>query len=102
MTNTFISAAWDKIKHAFDVVQAAVVKFAGPGLHIIASQGGDILTSAAAKAVAAAEIPGASNGAKFEAAKNAVLHEVKDQIPNLTTNAINLAIELAVAALKSV
>lgn len=98
--NTFIAHIWDSLKAFFTKAQAAIITFAAPGLHMLVDQGGDILAQAAQSAVTAAESNGGTAGEKFTFAKNALITNVKAQIPNLTENAINLALELAVAVLK--
>ncbi len=85
------------IHHLFSETRAEILSFLSPALALIESNGGKILTDAAVAAVTAAEATGGSGQTKAAAAfasVSAVL--VSEGIP-VVKNAVNLAIETAVA-----
>lgn len=84
------------------ILQRLFNKFIGyllPAARLLAQAGGDALIDAAKSAVAAAEAKGGTGEEKFIAAKKAVVKSLQKQGIPLVYNAINLAIEAAVAAL---
>lgn len=84
------------------ILQRLFNRFIGfllPAARILAKAGGDALIEAAKAAVAAAEAKGGTGEEKFIAAKKAVVKALQKQGLPIVMNAVNLAIEAAVAAL---
>jgi hypothetical protein len=93
----FFMSVSNWIHHLFSETRAEILSFLSPALALIESNGGKILTDAAVAAVTAAEATGGSGQTKAAAAfasVSAVL--VSEGIP-VVKNAVNLAIETAVA-----
>lgn len=79
-------------------------KFIGfllPAAKLIARSGGMALIQAAREAVDAAEKQGGSNEEKFNAARKAVEASLRRDLIKISYNAINIAIETAVAEMKT-
>ena len=83
----------------FTDAEKAVVAFADSLLSSIEKNGGSVLMSAATGAVAAAEARGGTSAEKLAAAQAAVAKVLDSQGVPLVNNAVNGAIEAAVAAL---
>lgn len=85
------------------LIQRLFDKFLGfllPAATLLARSGGQALVQAAREAVAAAESQGGSGEDKLNAARKAVVKSLQRQALPVITNAINIAIETAVAELK--
>ncbi|QDV34887.1 phage holin, LLH family [Tautonia plasticadhaerens] len=85
-----------------NLLQRLFNKFIGyllPAAKLLARAGGEVLISAAKEAVLAAERQGGSGKDKYNAARKALVINLQAQSIPLIDNAINLAIESAVAAL---
>ena len=95
---------WEKIseylKSFFTEAEKIALTFLSAAAKSIASSGGALLTSAALVAVKAAQESGGTNDEKFQAAFDAVKDTLASEGIIAGTNAINVAIEAAVAQLK--
>ena len=96
-----LSDLWDSLEEWFEKIGQDVVDFIKPLAKQIAENGGKLLLNAALEAVQAAEASGGSGRDKFDAAQIAVVKKLQDEGMPIVLNAINGAIESAVAALKS-
>ena len=83
----------------FTDAEKAVAAFADSLLSSIEKNGGSVLISAATGAVAAAEAQGGTSAQKLAAAQSAVVKVLNSQGIQVVNNAVNGAIEAAVAAL---
>lgn len=88
----------DKFYH---FVESIFHAFADPLVEAIERNGGDILISAAITAVEAAESAGGSGQDKLDAARKAVENSLRDKGIPVVVNAVNGAIEMAVAKMKA-
>lgn len=96
-----LNKLWDQIEEWFEKIGEDIVDFVKPLAKEIAANGGMVLLMAAQEAVLAAETAGGSGSDKFKAAQEALIEKLKaDGIP-IVLNAINGAIEAAVAKMKS-
>lgn len=77
-------------------VKSSILSFAKAGLAMLTQAGGDALLKAAKAGVEAAERAGGTNADKYNAARKSIERTLRG---SLKGNAINLAIELAVAQL---
>lgn len=78
-------------------VLAAVEAFAS----VIVAGGGSVLVASASDAVAAAEATGGTGAVKLAAAQAAVVADLTSKGVPVVTNAVNAAIEAAVAQMKA-
>lgn len=92
---------WKKFLRSFRSTRDDVIDALTPLAVQIAKSGGQILLEAALSAVRTAEQTGGSGEEKFKAAKKIVVKNLQDKGLPLVTNAINGAIESAVASLKA-
>jgi len=86
---------WKRIGSFFEDVGAFVLNFLSAGFKVIKKNGGKLLLSVAMDAVLAVEKTGGGN--KFDAAKEIVVTRLKSEGVPIVLNAVNIAIELAVA-----
>lgn len=98
---TFFTDLQSKIASAFAYLESLVTTFFSAGIKVIAANGGHVLLDAALSAVQAAEATGGSGPAKLAAAQTAVLATLKAEGIPVLQNAVNLAIEGAVAQLNA-
>lgn len=98
---SFFSSTWTKFIGFLTPVKTAVVVAADPGLHAIETQLGASGLAAVQAGVNAAEVNGGTGAEKLLFAKKAIENTLKDAWSKIEPNIINLAIELAVAALKA-
>lgn len=91
---------WTRIKNFFKGFLLDVEKFLNPLAHEIFAFGGKLLLESAIKAVYEAEKTKGSGREKFEAAKESVIRDLKEGGHMIVENAINGAIEAAVAKMK--
>jgi hypothetical protein len=96
-----LSRLWDQIEEWFEKIGEDIVDFVKPLAKEIAANGGMVLLNAAHDAVLAAEAVGGSGGDKFKAAQEALIAKVQAEGLPVVLNAINGAIEAAVAKMKS-
>lgn len=101
---------WEKIKALFSKVGQAVLSFVSPLAQSIEANGGPVLIAAAEQEVAAAEAAavtaiaggGTVTGeAKFVQAQTAVIQTLTSQGIPVVVNAVNGAIESAVASMNA-
>lgn len=85
----------------FSSEEKVVLDFLEGAAKIIVANGGPVLINAAVAAVTAAETTGGTGDQKLQAATGAVVSTLKSQGLPVVQNAINAAIEGAVANLKS-
>lgn len=90
---------WDTFVDWLEDIGEDVLDALKPVAKQIAKSGGIALIAAAQAAVAAAEEAGGSGREKFDAAQNAVVDKLKEQGIPIVMNAVNAAIEAAVAKL---
>lgn len=88
------------LKSLLSAAQQIAFAFLLAGAKAIAASGGALLTDAATAAVKAAENAGGSGTEKYEAAFAAVVGTLEDAGQPVVENAVNLAIEAALAKLK--
>lgn len=89
------------IQHFFHDGVADILAGLNALANSIAKNGGAVLLTAAASAVAAAEAQGGTGEQKFKAAQSAVIATLTAQGVAVVTNAVNGAIEAAVAQHKA-
>ena len=94
---SFFSKIWEHIENLFTDVEKSVAEFVESLASTIAHNGGTVLIAAAASAVIAAEKEGGTGSQKLAAAQAAVAATLTAQGIDLVWNAINGAIEAAVA-----
>lgn len=93
--------ALSKVEGFFSDAEAVVAAFFSSLAHSIAVNGGPVLVAAARSAVAAAEATGGDATTKRDAAFAAVVGTLQSQGLPVVTNAVNGAIEAAVAELQA-
>lgn len=98
--NTFWTEVVDFLMKMLTAAERIAFEFLLVGAKSIAQSGGALLTDAAMAAVRAAEETGGSGTEKYEAAFNSIVGTLKDAGQPVVENAVNLAIEAAVAKLK--
>lgn len=94
------STVWVMIKHWFSDHTQQIVAFAEPAIDAIEKGGGQILKDAALAAVKAMEVSPTTGQNKFAAAFDEVCKVLAAEGIPLLKNSINLAIEMAVAAIR--
>lgn len=92
---------WDKVKAFFARVLGYVQGFMEPLAREIAANGGKLLLSIALEAVMEAEKKGGTGREKFDAARELAETRLKAQGLPIVINALNGAIEAAVARIKA-
>lgn len=97
----FLDGVWSDIKNLFTSAEHVFIAFASSLIHSIAANGGQVLVDAAVAAVAAAEAAGGTGAEKLASAQAAVIATLKAAGVTVVTNAVNGAIEAAVAELKA-
>lgn len=95
-----LNKLWDGFVEWLEDIGEDVLDALKPIARQIARSGGMALVTAAQAAVAAAESQGGSGEEKFKAAQKAVVASLEAQSIPIVINAINGAIEAAVAKLK--
>ncbi|MPY72149.1 MAG: hypothetical protein GEU92_18980 [Alphaproteobacteria bacterium] len=95
------SAIWRVIEITGEALLNAMQTFASAGIKSLAENGGMFLMDAALEAVKAAETNGGSGLDKLKSAKDSVVENLTTEGIEVVENAVNLAIELAVAQLKT-
>lgn len=95
-----INDLWDQLTDWIEAVGEDVLDALKPIAKQIARSGGMALIAAAQAAVQAAEAAGGSGRDKFDAAQKAVVASLEAQSLPIVLNAVNAAIESAVAAMK--
>lgn len=93
----FFDNVWSDIKSMFTSTEHVFVVFASSLIHSMASNGGQVLIDAATAAVIAAEAGGGTGQDKLNAAIAAVVASLKAKGIPVVMNAVNGAIEAAVA-----
>lgn len=99
--NEFFAKLWDHIEAFFTEAEKIAVTFMSAMATSIAKSGGALLVSAAQAAVVAAEADGGSGEEKLASAKKAVIGTLESEGVAVVMNAVNGAIEAAVAEMKS-
>lgn len=99
--NDFFDNLWAHFKAFFTEAEQIALTFMSAMAKSIAASGGALLVSAAAAAVKAAEAQGGSGEEKLAAAKKAVIGTLESEGIAYAMNAVNGAIEAAVAELKA-
>jgi len=94
-------SAWTDFLHWLSNVGHAILGFMGDLMTSIAENGGAVLVQAATDAVAAAEAKGGTGAEKLAAAQAAVVADLTSKGIPVVLNAINGAIEAAVAKLRA-
>jgi hypothetical protein len=95
-----LNGLWDAFVEWLEDIGEDVLDFVKPLGKQIAAGGGALLVEAARQAVKAAEAEGGSGRDKFNAAQSKVVEVLEKQGINVIINAVNGAIEAAVAGLK--
>lgn len=90
---------WDAFVDWVESIGEDVMEFTKPLAKEIAKNGGKLLIAAAKEAVIAAEANGGSGSEKFKTAQNMIIETMKTQGVNVVMNAVNGAIENAVAGM---
>jgi len=96
----YLDKLWDEVTDWFESIGEDIMDFVKPLAKEIASSGGKVLLATALEAVKIAEGTGGSGPDKFKAAQNYIVEALKSQGLPIVINAINGAIEAAVASLK--
>lgn len=91
---------WDGFVEWLENIGEDVMDFIKPLAKEIAKSGGKMLLEIAKEAVLAAEASGGSGGDKFKAAQSTIIAQLNEKGIPIVTNAINGAIEAAVASMK--
>ena len=94
-------SVWTDFTHWLSNVGHAILGFMGDLMTSIAENGGAVLIQAATDAVAAAETKGGTGAEKLAAAQAAVIADLTNKGIPVVLNAVNGAIEAAVARLKA-
>lgn len=97
--STFLKSLENNAHSFFSWISGAGFAFYKAAINSVEASGGQVLKDAATSAVTAAEAAGGTGNEKFTAAFNAVEAELKTAGVAVVVNAINIAIESAVAAL---
>lgn len=95
------ASIWAAIKIPFEAILKAAETFAVAGAMSIAKNGGMLLIDTALEAVKAAEETQGSGSDKFNAAYKTITGTLEKEGVPVVTNSVRLAIELAVAQLKT-
>lgn len=98
---SFFSDLGDKLKSLADEILEFVESFFGAAIKAVEQNGGPLLVQLATDAVAAAEASGGSGGQKLQAAVDSVVAGLKTNGVPVVLNAVNIAVETAVANLKA-
>jgi hypothetical protein len=96
-----LDSLWTKFTTWLRGIGEDVMDFLEPIAQEIAKSGGIVLVQIAQEAVLAAEAAGGSGSDKFNAARKTVENGLKAQGIPIVINAINAAIEAAVAKMKA-
>ncbi len=97
----WLNDAWETFLEFLAKIGGAILSFVSPLAHAIAVNGGIVLAQAAEEAVLAAETAGGDSSTKLAAARAAVISTLESKGIPVVLNAINGAIEAAVAKLKA-
>lgn len=92
---------WDGFVEWLDSIGEDIMDFVKPLAKEMAKAGGKLLIESARDAVIAAEASGGSGSAKLQAARDAVVAKLEAGGMPIVMNAINGAIEAAVAQMKN-
>ena len=98
---SFLKKLWLKIGKVFSKVEEHAAIFADSVVRSIAENGGPVLIAAAIAAVKAAEAQGGSGKDKLLVAQATIIGALKTAGIPIVMNAVNAAIEAAVANLKA-
>lgn len=96
----YLDKLWDEITEFLQEIGEDIFDFVKPLAREIAKNGGALLLEAAHQAVKAAEATGGSGHEKFEAAQKTVIGILEEKGVSVVLNAVNGAIEAAVAKMK--
>jgi hypothetical protein len=99
MTNAFFKSIENSVKSLFTEAESEAMVFLDALAASIEANGGAVLRAAAVNAVAAAEAVGGSATVKLAAATTSIIATLTSQGIPVVENAVNGAIEAAVAAL---
>lgn len=91
---------WDAFVEWVESIGEDVMEFTKPLAKEIAKNGGKLLIEAAKDAVIAAQASGGSNSEKFKMAQTSIIETMKAKGIDAALNAVNGAIENAVAGMK--
>lgn len=98
---SFFSDLGDQLKSLVEEALSFVESFFSAAIKAVAENGGPLLVSLAEAGVAAAEAAGGSGSDKAKAAFDSIVAGLQAQGVPVVINAVNIALETAVAKLKA-